>query len=133
MSIDQADLPLVDVYRHRMLMERKLRAAQKLCAERTIKVVAHDLDQIWGPLGHAVSASTLSNALRDHERSYWRSEWDSYFADHSDEFRDVIAEMAGKAKPKKTKEELFDALVRLLPHELASKRVEALLKKAEAE
>lgn len=130
---NQTDLPIVDVYRHRMLMERKLKAAQKVCQERSIKAVAHDLDQIWGPLGHSVSASTLSNALRDHERSYWRSEWDGYFCDASAEFREVILEMAGKSKPRKTKEEMFDALLRLLPHELASGRVAELLKKAERE
>lgn len=132
MPAEQIELELPEVYRHRLLMERKLAAARKLVSERSIKAVADALDQIWGPIGHAVSASTLSNTLRDHERSYWRSEWDSWFCEQSDEFRDVCLEMVGHGKPRKSEKEELADLKKLLFDELSSKRANDLIRKAAA-
>jgi hypothetical protein len=129
-AAEQLEMPLSDVYRHRLLMERKLQAAKKVCAELSVKVVAAALDEIWGPLGHAVSASTLSNALRDHERNYWRSEWDSWFSDNSDEFREVIAEMCGRGKAKRTDKEVNEEFERLVRDQLSPKIAETLIRKA---
>lgn len=129
-AAEQLEMPLSDVYRHRLLMERKIRAAKKLCAELSVKVVAAALDEIWGPLGHTVSASTLSNALRDHERNYWRSEWDSWFADNSEEFREASADMCGRGKTKLTDKEVVENFERLVRDELSPKRAEALIRKA---
>lgn len=129
-AAEQLDLPLPEVYRHRLLMERKLAAARRLVAERSVKVVAHELDQIWGPVGHPVSASTLSNALRDHERNYWRSEWDSWFADECDEFREVCAEMIGKGTPKRTDKDINEEYERLVRDALSPKLAETLIRKA---
>ena len=127
---DQLELELPEVYRHRLLMDRKLAAARKVVSERTVKACADELDQIWGPLGHPVSASTLANALRDHERNYFRSEWDSWFADQSEEFREVIAEVAGRGKPKKTPAEELAVLKELLRSELGTAGAK-LIRKAE--
>lgn len=129
-AIAQLELELPEVYRHRLLMDRKLTTAKKLVAERSIKVVADALDQIWGPLGHTVSASTLSNALRDHERSYWRSEWDSWFCDESEEFAEVVAEMVGKGKAKKTPEQIAEDFETLVTEKLSPKEAAALIRKA---
>lgn len=129
-AAEQLEMPLSDVYRHRLLMDRKLQAAKKLCAERSVKVVAAALDEIWGPLGHAVSASTLSNALRDHERNYWRSEWDSWFCDESDEFKEVVAEMCGRGKSKRTTQEQLEDMERLVRDVLSPKNAEALIRRA---
>lgn len=129
-AAEQLEMPLSDVYRHRLLMERKVQAAKKVCAERSVKVVAAALDEIWGPLGHAVSASTLSNALRDHERNYWRSEWDSWFCDESEEFREVVAEMCGRGKTKRTPQEQLEDMERLVRDALSPKSAEALIRKA---
>ncbi len=130
-AAEQLELELPEVYRHRLLMDRKLAAARKIVAEKSLKSVADALDQIWGPIGHPCSASTLSNALRDHERSYWRSEWDSWFCDASDEFREVCCEMVGKGKPKKSKDEILEDLKRLLLKDLSSTRAEKLIREAE--
>ncbi len=130
MQAEQLELELPEVYRHRLLMDRKLAAARKLVAERSVKVVADALDQIWGPIGHAVSASTVSNALRDHERSYWRSEWDSYFCDESEEFAEVVAEMIGKGAAKKTPEQIAADFASLVAEKLSPKEAAALIRKA---
>ena len=127
---EQLELALPEVYRHRLFMDRKLAAARKLCAERSVKVVADALDQIWGPLGHAVSASTLSNAMRDHERNYWRSEWDSWFCDESEEFREVVAEMIGRGKAKRSPAEMIEDFERLVRDALSPKNADALIRKA---
>ncbi len=128
----QLELELPEVYRHRLLMDRKLDAARKLCAERTIKAVAHQLDQIWGPLGHPVSASTLGNALGDRERNYWRSEWDSWFCDACEEFRDVCAELVGRGKPKKkTHDEIIEDYRRLTRAKLSQREAEKMIREAE--
>lgn len=127
----QLEMQLPEVYKHRLLMARKLEAARKLVAERTLKVVAEELDKIWGDLGHPVSASTVSNTLRDHERSYWRSEWDSWFCDNSDEFREVCAEMAHCGKRRRTLEERHEALIDQMREELSHKKVTQMLRKAE--
>lgn len=129
-AAEQLELELPEVYRHRLLMDRKLAAARKVCAERSVKVVADALDQICGPLGHTVSASTLSNALRDHERNYWRSEWDSWFCDESEEFREVVAEMCGRGKSKRTEREVNEEYERLVRDQLSPKMAEALIRKA---
>jgi hypothetical protein len=129
-AAEQLEMELPDIYRHRLLMERKIHAARKLCGERSVKVVAAALDEIWGPLGHTVSASTLSNALRDHERNYWRSEWDSWFCDECEEFAEVVAEMIGKGKAKKSPEEQIEDYERLVRDALSPKNAEALIRKA---
>ena len=129
-AVEQLELELPEVYRHRLFLDRKLAAARKVVAERSIKVVADALDQIWGPIGHPVSASTLSNALRDHERSYWRSEWDSWFCDESEEFREVVAEMIGRGKVKKPPEEINEDYERLVRDALSPKNAEVLIRKA---
>lgn len=129
-AAEQLELALPEVYRHRLFMDRKLAAARRLCAERSVKVVADALDQIWGPLGHPVSASTLSNAMRDHERNYWRSEWDSWFCDESDEFKEVVAEMIGKGKAKRSEKEQLEEFDRLVRDALSPKNAEALIRKA---
>lgn len=126
----QLEMQLPEKYRHRLLMARKIEAAQQLVAIKTLKVVANDLDSIWGP-DHPVSASTLGNALRDHERSYWRSEWDSYFCDVSDEFREVCAEMARCGRRARTPEEVLEELKDLVRNELAPKKAADLIRKAE--
>lgn len=127
---EQLEIPLSDVYRHRLLMARKMDAARRLCAERSVKVVAAALDEIWGPIGHQVSASTLSNALRDHERNYWRSEWDSWFCDQDDEFREICAEMAGRAKPKRSEKDINEEYERLVRDVLSPRQAEQLIRKA---
>ena len=129
-AAEQLELELPEVYRHRLFLDRKLAAARKVVAEQSIKVVADALDQIWGPIGHPVSASTLSNALRDHERSYWRSEWDSWFCDESEEFREVVAEMVGRGKVKKSAEEIAEDYERLVRDALSPKNAEVLIRKA---
>jgi hypothetical protein len=70
--------------------------------------VAAELDKIWGPdeIGRPVSESTLSAALRDSERNYFRLEWIEWFRRHSPE---IHALLAGETKPIKTAaEELED-------------------------
>lgn len=129
-AAEQLELELPEVYRHRLFLDRKLAAARKVVAEQSIKIVADALDQIWGPIGHPVSASTLSNALRDHERSYWRSEWDSWFCDESEEFREVVAEMVGRGKVKKSAEEIAEDYERLVRDALSPKNAEVLIRKA---
>ena len=129
-AAEQLELELPEVYRHRLFLDRKLAAARKVVAEQSIKVVADALDQIWGPIGHPVSASTLSNALRDHERSYWRSEWDSWFCDESEEFREVVAEMVGRGKVRKSAEEIAEDYERLVRDALSPKNAEVLIRKA---
>lgn len=128
---EQLEMQLPEVYRHRLLMDRKLAAARILVDIKTLKVVASELDQIWGPLGHPVSASTLGNALRDHERSYWRSEWDSYFCDQSEEFREVCADMIGLGKRKRTTEEVLAEMKELVRDALSPKLATQLIRKAE--
>lgn len=125
---EQLELPLPELYAFRLLMERKIAAARKLCAELSIKAVADALDQIWGPLGHPVSASTLANALRDHERNYFRSEWDLWFVKHSEEFREVVLDGAGSGKAKLTAEEKLAALESLLKTEFGAQGLKLLRK-----
>jgi hypothetical protein len=127
----QGELPLSDVYRHRLWMDRKLAAARKVVQERTIKVVADELEQIWGGVDHPCSASTLANALSGINRNYWRSEWDSWFCAESDEFREVVAEMVGLGKTKKKPEDVLSDLKRLMLEELSSARALKLITKAE--
>lgn len=125
----QLELGLPQVYKHRLWMDQKLAAAKKLIAERGLKTVADELDQIWGPLGHPVSASTLSNAVRDHDRSYWRSEWDSWFCEQSEEFNEVVIEMTGRGKSQRTPEEKNEWFERLIREALSPKNAEALIRK----
>lgn len=125
---EQLELALPELYRHRLLMDRKIAAARKLCAERSIKACADELDQIWGPLGHPVSASTLANALRDHERNYFRSEWDSWFAKQSEEFAEVLADTIGRGKSKMTADEKLAAIESLLKTEFGAQGLKLLRK-----
>lgn len=75
-SAEQLSLAWRDAYYHRAraaeLRERVARAIRRL---GTSKVVAGQLDDIFGPEGRPVSESVLRAALNESERNYFRLEW----------------------------------------------------------
>lgn len=88
------------------LMYRFYAACREVCREMTYEKAANALDVIWSPLGRAVSSSSLKMTLAPgNERNYYRWEWCVWFARQSEECADVLAEIAGRGKPKKTPED----------------------------
>lgn len=106
----ELELPLDDKYRARMYSERLLAAIREVAERQGYKQTADELDQIYGELGHPVSASLLANALNDRERNYWRGEWIPYFAKRSPLVASIVAE---STKTPLTAEQKLDLLERL--------------------
>jgi hypothetical protein len=92
----QLELPVTDVHIHRMRAEQLKEACRVVAIARSFSRCATELDQIFEPLGRPVSLGTLHNTLGDHERHYMRAEWIPYFAAHSEEAAEVIANAAGR-------------------------------------
>lgn len=103
----ELELPLSDKYHVRMHAERLLDACRDVAERQGYKQTADELDQIFGDLGHPVSASLLSNALNDRERNYWRGEWIPYFARRSPLVASIVAE---STKTPLTAEQKLDLL-----------------------
>lgn len=109
-----------------------LLAACRACARLlTVEVCARELDRIWGDRGRPVSAAVLRAALNGTERNYFRLEWAIWFARQSEDVAELLLEIVGQGKPKKTPEEELADLKKLVRDELSHKRAEALIRKAE--
>jgi hypothetical protein len=105
-------------------------ACRAVARELGYDTCAAGLDRQWGPLGRPVSASALRSALHDAERNNFRFEWVRWFADRSEDVRELLAEAAGTGKPKKTAEEELRDLKAAMRAELG-KVGERLIRKAE--
>lgn len=100
-------LAVVDKHYLRAQAERLRNACSAVAAARKFATAATELDQVFEPLGHAVSTGTLHNTLGDHERNYARLEWLPYFATLSYDVVEIVAECHGLvlAQPRKLKPE----------------------------
>lgn len=128
---EQLELGLRDIYRHRLLREQLLLACAAVAEDRGYAWTAKQLDDIWGPLGSHVSATLLRNCLQGVERNYFRAEWTTWFAEQSTDVADVLAEMAGRGKPKKTAADELRDLKAAMRAELGAV-ANKLIRKAEA-
>ena len=116
----------------RLLAEHFFAACRSVVREgRTWDSIAKELDAIWDPVGRGVSAGVLRATLAPNsERNYFRFEWAIWFARQSEECADLLAEIIGRGKPKKTPEQELQDLKDLLREELP-KRAASLIRKAE--
>ena len=114
-----------------LLYERLMVACRAVARELTFERCAAALDAIWGDRGRPVSAAVLRAALSGTERNYFRVEWAIWFARHSEDVADVLLEIAGRGKPKKTPEEELRDLKEIVRRELGATG-NKLIRKAEA-
>ncbi len=89
------------------------------------------LSHVWGGQGRSVTAPALRATLNDVERNYFRFEWIIWFATQSERVRDLMNEIGGTGKPKKTPEEELADLKRVMRKKLGSV-AEELIRKAES-
>ncbi len=116
----------------RELFERFFRACREVCRELGYDTVANELERDWGDLGRHVSSGVLKQTLAPNgDRNYFRWEWCTYFAEQSEEASDVLLEIGGRGKPKKTPEEELRDLKELMRRELGA-TANKLIRKAEA-
>lgn len=114
----------------RLLAERFYAACRAVVRESSWDAVAKELDAIWDPAGRGVSAGVLRATLAPNsERNYFRFEWAIWFARQSDDVADLLAEIIGRGKPKKTPEQELADLKQAIRAELP-KRAEHLIRKA---
>jgi hypothetical protein len=102
----QQELQIIEHARWRAYAERQRTAQQVVVASMGYEAVANELDAIFGPAGHGVSASLLRNALNDLNRNYDRGEWIPWFAAKSDTIVQVIDEASGRVSELTPEEEL---------------------------
>lgn len=112
------------------LLSRLLRAMREVCREHGYEHCANALDAIWAPLGRGVSSSSLKMTLAPgNERNYVRIEWAIWFAQQSEEVADLVAEMAGRGKPKKKPEDELRDLQAIVRAEMP-KQADRIIRKA---
>src|SRR4051812_2279894 len=75
---------------HAIVLERVFAACRKVVRELTADVVARELDVMWANRGRPVTAPVLRSALADSRGNYFRFEWILWFAEHSDEVRELL-------------------------------------------
>ena len=114
-----------------LMFEHIVAACRAVARDLTIEVCAKSLDAIWGDRGRPVSASVLRAGLNPSNADYkhFRLEWVIWFSHHSEHVRELLAELAGRGKPKKTADEELRDLKALLKEELP-KRADAIIRKA---
>lgn len=116
----------------RLLLERFFAACRTVVRELSWDAVAKELDAIWDPTGRGVSAGVLRASLSPgNERNYFRFEWSIWFARQSDDVADLLAEIIGRGKPKKTPEQELADLKQAIRSEMP-KRAEAIFRNARA-
>ena len=121
----------VETDRHRALWNDVLDACRAVVREfGGYDKTAAALQHVWGPLGHTVTASNVRATLSvESERNYFRGEWLIWFSTQSETVADLLAEIAGRAKPKKTPEQELRDLQELLRAELP-RQADKLIRKA---
>lgn len=112
-----------------LLFEHLITACRAVSRLITVEVCARELDRIWGDRGRPVSAAVLRAALNGAERNYFRLEWAIWFARQSEEVAELLREIGGNGKPKKTPEEELEDLKSILRTEYP-KQAEKLIRKA---
>ena len=116
--------------RQRVLRGQLMAACRQVALTLGYDRAAAELDRIWGHEGRPVSATFLRAALHDTERSHMRMEWLIWFAQQSEVVADIVLEMGGRGKPKKTPEEELRDLKELMRRELGQ-TANKLIRKAE--
>jgi hypothetical protein len=91
---------------------------------------ALELSAMWEDRGRPVTAPVLRAALADSRGNYFRLEWILYFAELSEEVRDLLIAIGHGDTPKDPREELDD-VYDVIREELG-KTGEALIRKAKA-
>lgn len=103
--------------------------------ESSYEVVATELEAIWGELGRHVSTGVLKNTLSKNEDvkrgQYFRFEWAIYFARKSEACAEVLAQIIGRGKPKKSEGDELRDLKTVIRREYP-RQAEALIRKGEA-
>lgn len=115
---------------HAVALEHLFAACKAIVRERTADEVARELDVIWGERGRGVTAQVLRAALADSRGNYFRLEWILYFAEESQEVRELLIAIGRGDGPKDPREELED-LKELLRNEYP-KQAEQLIRKGKA-
>jgi hypothetical protein len=119
-----------EIERQQELLSRFFKACREVCREQTYERAANELDDIWAPLGRGVSPSVLKATLSPgNERNYFRWEWAIWFATQSEDVADLLCEVAGRGKPKKSPEEELRDLQNIVRSEYP-KQAERLIRKA---
>jgi hypothetical protein len=121
-----------EVADQRLLLERFFAACREVCLDQTYEVVAVELERVWGDLGRHVSTGVLKSALSqsDPNRNYFRWEWCIWFARHSEHCAELLAEIIGRGKPKKTPEQELADLKSVIRNEYP-RQAERLIRKGE--
>lgn len=122
----------------RAVLRVKLMAALRACAAGQIAMCAREVTrdaEAFGTdrdedTGKGVSESLLAACLRGSNRNYFRLDWLLWFAEESEEVREVLLEIVGRGKGMKDpKDELRD-LKEVLRNEYP-KQAERLIKKGQ--
>jgi hypothetical protein len=90
---------------------------------------AYHLNRRWEPKGRPVTPAALNNALKDSERNNFRAEWLDWFAGQDKDIADILAR---RVKPAKTWEQRYHDLVAEMREDLSHKRVEVIVRRADA-
>jgi hypothetical protein len=117
----------------RDLFMRFSAACRAVIRDLTADVVANELEAIWGELGRHVSSGVLKQTLAQGEvfnRNYFRFEWAIWFARQSEDCAELLAEIIGRGKPKKTAEQELADLKSVL-HSEYPRQATRLIRKAE--
>lgn len=116
--------------RRKLLREQLMAACRQVALTLGYDRCAAELDAEWGPEGRTVAATFLRAALNDEGRSNFRMEWLPWFSEQSEVVADLVLEMGGRGKPKKTPEEELRDLKELMRRELGA-TANKLIRKAE--
>lgn len=114
----------------RILREQLMAACRQVALTLGYDRCAAELDRIWGRDGRTVAATFLRAALHDDNRSHMRLEWLLWFAEQSEVVADLVLELGGRGKPKKTPEEELRDLKEIMRRELGA-TANKLIRKAE--
>lgn len=115
---------------HAVRLEQLFAACRKVVREMTSDVVADDLDRMWANRGRGVTSNVIRASLGDSRGNYFRLEWILYFAEHSEEVRQLLMSVAIGDAPKEAKDELAD--LQDLVREHLPKHADQLIRKAKA-
>ena len=115
---------------HAVLLERVFAACRKVLRDRQADPVADELEAMWANRGRPVTAQVLRSALADSRGNYFRVEWLFWFAEHSQELRELLLELAIGQGPKDPADELAD-LHEIIREEFP-KQATKLIQKAKA-
>lgn len=125
-----------EVEREHALLEGMLAAVRRAIRgiDGGYEASAVALERIWGPKGRHVTEALLRSCLAEDvetRRNYFRFEWLFWFALHSEEVRELLDEVNGKAKPKKSYEQLYRDQCAVIREELGGKLAERIIRKTE--